>query len=53
MELRDENRIIVSEGLNLMKHTRNIGLEALIRATGTDAGHIKPYTVGFILGLVA
>ena len=50
MELRDENRIIVSEGLNLMKHTRNIGLEALIRATGTDAGHIKPYTVGFILG---
>ena len=51
MELRDENRIIVSEGLNLMKHTRNIGLEALIRATGTDAGHIKPYTVGFILDL--
>ena len=50
MELRDENRIIVKEGLELMKHTRNIGLEALIRATGTDAEHIKPYTIGFVLG---
>lgn len=50
MELRDENRIIVKEGLELMKHTRNTGLEALIRATGTDPEHIKPYTIGFVLG---
>lgn len=50
MELRDENRIIVKSGLKLMAHTRNIGLKALIQATKTDPAHIKPYTVGFVLG---
>lgn len=50
MELRDENRIIVKEGLELIKHTRNLGLAALIRATGTEAARIKPYTIGFVLG---
>lgn len=50
MELRDENRIIVKSGLELMANTRNIGLKALIQATGTDPAHIKPYTVGFVLG---
>lgn len=50
MELRDENRIIVKSGMELMKHTRNIGLKALMQATGTDAAHIKPYTIGFVLG---
>jgi len=50
MELRDENRILVKSGLELMAHTRNIGLQALMQATGTDPEHIKPYTIGFILG---
>ena len=50
MELRDENRIIVKSGLALMANTRNMGLKALIQATGTDPAHIKPYTVGFVLG---
>jgi len=50
MELKDENRIIVKSGLALMQHTRNIGLKALIQATGIDAAHIKPYTIGFVLG---
>ncbi len=50
MELRDENRILVKSGLELMTHTRNIGLRALMQATGTDPAHIKPYTIGFILG---
>lgn len=50
MELRDENRIIVKSGLELMAHTRNIGLKALIQATGIDPVHIKPYTIGFVLG---
>ncbi|MDE7477841.1 MAG: DHH family phosphoesterase, partial [Lachnospiraceae bacterium] len=36
MELRDENRIIVKSGLELMAHTRNVGLKALMQATGTD-----------------
>ncbi|MBE5876128.1 MAG: single-stranded-DNA-specific exonuclease RecJ [Lachnospiraceae bacterium] len=50
MELKDENRIIVKCGLALMSDTRNTGLKALIDVTGVDAGHIKPYTVGFVLG---
>lgn len=50
MELRDENRIIVKTGLELMKNTRNLGLKALMDATGTQPQNIKPYTIGFILG---
>lgn len=50
MELRDENRIIVKTGLELMKTTRNIGLKALMDATGTEPQNVKPYTIGFILG---
>lgn len=50
MELRDENRIIVKSGLELMANTRNIGLKALIQATKIDPAHIKPYTIGFVLG---
>lgn len=50
MELRDENRIIVKSGLELMKNTRNLGLKALMDATGTEPQNIKPYTIGFILG---
>lgn len=50
MELKDENRIIVKYGLQLMSNTRNLGLRALIEVTGIDAEHIKPYTIGFVLG---
>jgi len=50
MELKDENRIIVKCGLELMKNTRNIGLRALMDVTGVQPEHIKPYTIGFVLG---
>lgn len=50
MELKDENRIIVKCGLELMKNTRNIGLKALMDVTQTQPDHIKPYTIGFVLG---
>ena len=50
MELKDENRIIVRCGLELMKNTRNIGLRALMDVTEIQAEHIKPYTIGFVLG---
>lgn len=50
MELKDENRIIVKCGLELMKNTRNIGLKALMDVTETQPDHIKPYTIGFVLG---
>lgn len=50
MELRDENRIIVKCGIELMKNTRNIGLKALMQVTGTEPENVKPYTIGFVLG---
>lgn len=50
MELRDENRIIVKSGLELMRNTKNLGLKALLDTTGTEAENIKPYTIGFVLG---
>jgi len=50
MELRGENRVIVKSGLELMAHTRNIGLKALMQATETRPENIKPYTIGFVLG---
>ncbi len=50
MELRDENRILVKSGLELMAYTRNIGLKALMQATNSNPAHIKPYTIGFVLG---
>lgn len=36
--LVDENRIIVNFGLILMRQTRNIGLQALIRVSGYETG---------------
>jgi single-stranded-DNA-specific exonuclease len=50
MELRDENRIIVKCGIELMKNTRNMGLKALMQVTGTEPENVKPYTIGFVLG---
>ena len=50
MELKDENRIIVKCGLEFMRNTRNIGLKALMDATGTNPLNVKPYTIGFVLG---
>ncbi len=50
MELTDENRIAVKYGLDLIRHTGNTGMRALIEATGTDAEAISTYHIGFVLG---
>lgn len=50
MELTDENRIAVKYGLDLIRHTGNTGMRALIEATGTDAESISTYHIGFVLG---
>lgn len=50
VDLIDENRIIVIEGLKRMNDTKNIGLKALMRATGLENRKINPYTLGFVLG---
>ncbi len=50
MDLVDENRIIVREGLKRLPQTDNIGLAALIRACGLQDSRITAYHIGFVLG---
>lgn len=50
MDLEDENRIIVKEGLRRLGSTRNLGLRALIECTNLEKDRIRAYHIGFILG---
>lgn len=50
MELQDENRIIVKEGLKRIHHTNNIGLKSLIEVNGLEKDAIGSYHIGFVLG---
>ena len=50
MELQDENRIIVKEGLKRIHHTKNIGLRSLIEVNGLERDSIGAYHIGFVLG---
>lgn len=50
MELQDENRIIVKEGLKRMRHTFHPGLRALMEMTGIEKEKTDAYHIGFILG---
>ncbi len=50
MDLEDENRILVREGLKRIAVADNLGLQALIRANGLDAADINAYHFGFVLG---
>lgn len=50
MELTDENRIIVKNGLLHMEKTKNTGLRALLQVTGLAGKKLSPYHIGFILG---
>ncbi len=50
MDLEDENRILVREGLKRIASTDNLGLQALIAANGLNAANISAYHFGFVLG---
>lgn len=50
MELQEENRIIVKEGLKRIHHTKNIGLKSLIEVNGLERDSINAYHIGFVLG---
>ena len=50
MELNNENRIFVKEGLKRLERTSNLGLRALIELTNVPAYNITPYHIGFVLG---
>ncbi len=50
MDLEDENRIFVKEGLRMLGSTQNQGLKALIECTKLEKSQIRAYHIGFILG---
>lgn len=50
MDLLDENRILVKEGLKRLKKTKNFGLSALMEVTKVDPGRLSSYHIGFVLG---
>lgn len=50
MELKDENRILVKEGLKRLKSTRNQGIRALMEVNGIEPDRLSAYHLGFVLG---
>ena len=50
VDLQDENRIIVKEGLRRIRNTSNYGLNALIMLTGVNKEMISAYHIGFVIG---
>ncbi len=50
VDLRDENRIIAKRGLDAIRITKNIGLDALINACDISKTNISSYHIGFIIG---
>lgn len=50
MELRDENRIIVKYGLKSMRHTKNLGLRALMEVCQLIPNQLSAYHIGFVCG---
>ena len=50
MKLKDENRIVVKEGLKRIGQTENIGLHKLIEKNRLDPDRLTAYHIGFVIG---
>lgn len=50
MELLDENHIIVKEGLQRMRYSKNLGLQALMEVNRLDTDKLSAYHLGFVIG---
>ena len=50
MELKQENRILVKEGLKRLANSHNPGLRALMEVNEIDPGKVNGYQIGFVLG---
>ncbi len=50
MELTDENRIYVREGLKLLSRTSNFGLQALLEVNQLKGKPLYSYHLGFVIG---
>lgn len=50
MDLQDENRILVKIGLEMLNHTTNLGMRALILQNQLQPGELKAHHIGFRIG---
>lgn len=50
MDLVDENRILVKEGLKMLEGTSHVGLQALLAVNQLENRPITAYHIGFVLG---
>lgn len=50
MDLKEENRILVKEGLKSLRQTENLGLLALMRENTLSPEHVDGYHIGFVIG---
>ena len=50
VDLVDENRIFVKNGLKLLNQTNNIGLKELIKVSAIESKEISVYHLGFVIG---
>lgn len=50
VELQNENRIIVKYGLELVRKSKNVGLNALIEECEIDKAKIDSFHIGFVIG---
>lgn len=50
MDLIGENRIFVRQGLRMLRHTKNEGLQALMECTKIQPEQINTYHIGYIIG---
>lgn len=48
--LQGENRVLARFGLSKLRHSTNVGVRALIEASGLDGENVGEYDVGFKLG---
>lgn len=50
MDLTDENRIIVKEGLRRLRKTKNYGLQAIMKVNNIVPENLNAYHIGFVIG---
>lgn len=50
MDLTGENRVLVKEGLKMMRRTANCGLRELMRVNQIEPENLSAYHIGFVLG---
>ncbi|MCL2865408.1 MAG: single-stranded-DNA-specific exonuclease RecJ [Lachnospiraceae bacterium] len=50
MDLLSENRIFVKQGLEMLRRTSNLGLQALMQINEIEPGSLSAYHIGFVIG---